>query len=1840
MRIKKFTMVLFGLLFLWTAASARTFYVKQGASSLSTGTSWSTANGDLQAMIDAAYNYKLANPGERVHVWVAEGIYKPLRVQNNDGSNASIIARDYAFVLRPNVEVYGGFPANSSGSDGMERRNWNTNVTTLSGDIDNDGIFNNGNAHHVVIASDAGNNTSTFGYACLDGFTVTGANSNTNSSLKLNNRDIARNYGGAIYINYYVSLRLSNLIITGSSASVTGGGLHIEDYSESVVTNVLICGNAAGSGGGVFLGTGSKPVFVNVTIAGNANGAVFNENNASPRFYNSIIWGNTSSGVSGGSSSYYNSLVQGRNDVTNNCINASLVAESSVFQQLVKATNTTTPTVNGSYRLRKASAAINAGSVAHWTTTTAINGSTVINYLGLSSINDVKDLDNDPRLIGDQIDMGAYEFTPLPDTRFYVKATGSGDGTSWNNASSDLQAMIDKAYYYQGNAEVWVAAGTYVPKEIRNNDGTVPSTDRRDNAFVLRPYVKVYGGFPAGATNANNDNFGIRNWTVNKTTLSGDINGDDDGTSGKYADNCYHIVIAADATDGATLDGFVISGANGNANSNLTINTKTIHRRNGGGIHIHAASPVLTNLIIQGNKADNVGGGIYAEASGTNFVLTNVLIHGNTSGNGGGMYNNSNTAATLTNVTVAGNFASTNNTGGISNNGNSANLKLRNTLVWNNNSNNGVSGMNSGNVTYTNSLVQGVNNTTNGNISANTITNLNSVFRKTSLPTAVATPVTSGDYRLRIASPAIDAGDNAHWTTALTELSGKSIVDYLGLANLGNAKDLDNGVRVKNAKIDMGVYEYEPYTVSRYYVKANGTGNGSSWSTASSNLQAMIDKAYSDGVDSEVWVAAGTYVPRELKNNDGTTPASITARDYAFVMRPDVKIYGGFSADAQDGDGMDLRSWRTNVTTLSGDVDNDKVFNNGNAHHVVVASGNGNNSVGSACLDGFTITGGNAANGNGANVTINSIAMNRAFGGGIYVNTSTSPRLNNLIVTGNHAGQEGGGIHFEDHSASVVSNTLISGNTAGTRGGGVTNGASAVPTFINVTIAGNYAQTNGGAIANENGNTAPRFYNSIIFGNNSGVNGGNQNNFFNSLIQGRNVTTNGCFSAELIASANLVFVNPVMATAGTPTTAGDYRLSPISPAINNGDNAHWTTTQIGGRTLLQLLGLLNSEIAGVKDLNGISRIYSDSNIDMGAYEYQGYSRQTRFYVKQNGTGNGTSWSSASNDLQLMIDAAQINGDTVFVAAGTYRPSRIQHNNGSNMTTAGVAGLSAITSRDYAFVMRPNVKIFGGFSADAQDGDGMKRRDWAANATILSGDLNGNDDGTATSRSENTYHVVVASNSGKGVMGDACLDGFTVTGGNANGNGAPFLNGGTINRRFGGGVTSNWETTVTYRNLIIRGNNAEDRGGGVHIEDNSETVLINVLICGNTAGDIGGGITNGIASKATYINVTIAGNYARNGGGALNNQMGSTTPTFYNCVIWGNSSGPTGGSPRYYNSLVQGRNEVTNNCIASHSIADQNSIFMNTVVATAAGITNLGDYRLKEGSIVIDKGNNSYLMDAFGFSSVTELLETADLGGHIRLGGTAVDMGAYEFGTPYYVVEEEEVDVTLDLTVFLLGPTQSNGTMTNYIQTADPNYSYFDTPQLPTTDPYGLSVTYADINNVMEAGPVVDWIRVEIWDAEFPAGALESQALLLRPDGTVVGIDGNAPKFDLQPNPVRIVVKHRNHLAVMSNEVSSFKGQVEYDFSTSIDKAYKLATDTDQLELKGNRYCLISGDVQNDGYVDGSDFIRFRADFNNATSAGKYLNSDLDMDGYIDSRDNSAFLSRYTEPHGSTLYNFE
>lgn len=241
-------------------------------------------------------------------------------------------------------------------------------------------------------------------------------------------------------------------------------------------------------------------------------------------------------------------------------------------------------------------------------------------------------------------------------------------------------------------------------------------------------------------------------------------------------------------------------------------------------------------------------------------------------------------------------------------------------------------------------------------------------------------------------------------------------------------------------------YIFDPCYVSRFYVRANATGanNGSSWADAFTHLQDALRACAQSG--SEIWVAAGTYMPDGGRiAPGGSFVAGNGIRSETFNLPAGVAVYGGFAGTETE---LNQRSSQ-NVTILSGDLnaDDGPDFANydDNSFHVVTASG----VDATAVLDLFTVVGGNAS-GAGAAGT----------GGGLYAH-SGSPTIRNCVFTLNTA-VSGGGLSFEGFSEPLLDSNQISLNAATSDAAGVKvrgnpGGPYAVPVFLHCIFSGNTA---------------------------------------------------------------------------------------------------------------------------------------------------------------------------------------------------------------------------------------------------------------------------------------------------------------------------------------------------------------------------------------------------------------------------------------------------------------------------------------------------------------------------------------------------------------------------------------------------------------------------------------------------------------------------------------------------------------------------------------------------------------------------------------------------------------
>lgn len=517
------------------------------------------------------------------------------------------------FSMKQGVRIYGGFPADNNSAD-MSHRNWNTHETILLG-----------NGRSVIRNVFTSSNRMTSA-SVLDGFVVTGNNNKVDDE-------------GAGFYNSYASPTLKNLKIV-NNYSVPRGGAMYNNFSTSLLINVLFTGNRSNQGA-VMDNRSSDLVLVNVTITKNLIGNSMIRNVKSNLvFRNSVVYGNKLPSITNTTSNpeFYFSLIQ---DVTTHDANGNIDGEAN-------------PYFNSNHTLALNSPLLNAGS----------------NALYEGNNNDL-DLNGNSRFFG-TIDIGAFENQNVysgPKT-IYVKsgASGNNDGTSWEDAFTNLQQAINSSLH---GDEIWVAAGTYQPAE--------------GQSFSMKEGVKIYGGFPNDNETADMSD---RNWAQYQTILLGN------GRS--VIRNAYSQGNLL--TSSSVLDGFTITG------NNVQVDDE------GAGIYNNFASPILRNLRIINNRSAPRGGGMCNYNSSP--LLANVLFSGNRS-NQGSVMENKNSNVILENVTISGNTIGNS----IIRNTNS-NLIYRNTLVYGNKLPTLTNTSSSNEFYY--SLVQGeTTNDGNGNINGN-----------------------------------------------------------------------------------------------------------------------------------------------------------------------------------------------------------------------------------------------------------------------------------------------------------------------------------------------------------------------------------------------------------------------------------------------------------------------------------------------------------------------------------------------------------------------------------------------------------------------------------------------------------------------------------------------------------------------------------------------------------------------------------------------------------------------------------------------------------------------------------------------------------------------------------------------------------------------------------------------------------------------------------------------------------------------------------------------------------------------------------------------------------------
>ncbi len=596
---KKSLLLFLCLLTSVTSILATTYYVSKTGDNTN-GLSWSSSYNEVQTAINAA------SYGDEV--WVAKGKYLPTDY-NPKGAGTAVLNRTKTFVIKNGIDLYGGF-AGTETEIGQRINYWigQSNETILSGDLNNDDDYSQWETYNHSLIKNTENSYNVIYYynvystTIVDGFTISGGNANkkvsgkpyhdgggahlTSSHAYLKNCRIiynqAVNAAGAITFSggeLWDCVISRNRTVVQSTDAGDAGGVKLHNGGKlinSIVTDNYSVESSARGGGVCCSWRSPGHAIINCVIANNktagTGGGIGNYGTYSSytKAYNTIIWGNTRNGISnqigGTGTSLYYCGVEGGYSGTGN-YNLSSDNDAATGPNFYNSDA-------GDWRLRITSPLLNIGSNTY--TSSPVSVST--------------DILGNPRIIESIVDLGPYEhfyqvaLQPDANGVIYVKsvASGTADGSSWENATSSLQGALDSSA-----EQVWIAEGTYYPTE--NLPGL--EGDLRAQSFILNSDKQIYGGFPAEANTIDNSTLDSRNSDEYLVFLTGDI-----GQPGVNDDNSYHVLYSQNISSFTVLDGLIISGGNANGDA---------PHDQGGAIYLVDSSPTINDVNVEDNQSDS-----------------------------------------------------------------------------------------------------------------------------------------------------------------------------------------------------------------------------------------------------------------------------------------------------------------------------------------------------------------------------------------------------------------------------------------------------------------------------------------------------------------------------------------------------------------------------------------------------------------------------------------------------------------------------------------------------------------------------------------------------------------------------------------------------------------------------------------------------------------------------------------------------------------------------------------------------------------------------------------------------------------------------------------------------------------------------------------------------------------------------------------------------------------------------------------------------------------------------------------------------------------------------------
>lgn len=142
----------------------------------------------------------------------------------------------------------------------------------------------------------------------------------------------------------------------------------------------------------------------------------------------------------------------------------------------------------------------------------------------------------------------------------------------------------------------------------------------------------------------------------------------------------------------------------------------------------------------------------------------------------------------------------------------------------------------------------------------------------------------------------------------------------------------------------------------------------------------------------------------------------------------------------------------------------------------------------------------------------------------------------------------------------------------------------------------------------------------------------------------------------------------------------------------------------------------------------------------------------------------------------------------------------------------------------------------------------------------------------------------------------------------------------------------------------------------------------------------------------------------------------------------------------------------------------------------------------------------------------------------------------------------------------------------------------------------------------------DTATIYLRDAEFPYSVIDSAKGII----DSVTFSGLFTFSNAPTGKYYIVVRHFQSIETWSREggdtLKANQSIQTYDFTSSLSQAYG-----NNLKLKGGKYCLHTGDVDQNGFIDGSDAAKVQTD-SQVMLTGRHLVSDLNGDNFVNGLD--------------------